>query len=414
MLDIKIKDEGIKIIVCIIVLFITFSIFIIFLNTCMLNKLNEKYITQNLMVISKIEEKNSDIVKDIIPIITGKEVVDIANAEKIMKGYSYDLSLEKRLNPLFGDQLKKYSNILVISTFIIIIITVFFVYKLIKPLYREIKYLTKKAEYIVDNKEIKFNMPFYSGSLDKFVIKFDLMEERVKHSIYLLKEEKINLKNIINDISHQLKTPLTALSMYNDILADHENMECNEINEFLLLNKEQLERMEWLVKTLLKYARLESNVIGYNKEVFSLNNTIEESINPLIIKVKEKSQSLTFNANKEIRYIHDRKWVGEAISNIIKNAIEHTEIGGEIQISLTETPISIIISIKDNGEGIEKSEIKKIFNRFYKGENSRNPTSIGIGLCLSRSIIRAHNGDITVESKVGVGSTFYVIFLKKV
>nr|WP_261776658.1 MULTISPECIES: HAMP domain-containing sensor histidine kinase [Clostridium] len=240
------------------------------------------------------------------------------------------------------------------------------------------------------------------------------MEDRIKNSIGLLQEEKINLKNIINDISHQLKTPLTALSMYNDIISDHREMNNEDLDNFINLSKDQLERMEWLVKTLLKYARLESNVVEYNKEMFSIKNTIEESINPLKVKAKNKNQSLILKCEKDIEYYHDRKWVSEAISNIVKNAIEHTENNGKIEINLYETPITITISIKDNGEGIEKEELKKIFNRFYKGETSINPTSIGIGLCLSKSIIKAHNGDITVESYLGKGSTFYITFLKTV
>ncbi len=284
------------------------------------------------------------------------------------------------------------------------------------PLYNEIKYLTHRAESIVENKIIHNDNQYscYRGSLDKFILKFNLMEDRIKNSIGLLQEEKINLKNIINDISHQLKTPLTALSMYNDIISDHREMNNEDLDNFINLSKDQLERMEWLVKTLLKYARLESNVVEYNKEMFSIKNTIEESINPLKVKAKNKNQSLILKCEKDIEYYHDRKWVSEAISNIVKNAIEHTENNGKIEINLYETPITITISIKDNGEGIEKEELKKIFNRFYKGETSINPTSIGIGLCLSKSIIKAHNGDITVESYLGKGSIFYITFLKTV
>ncbi|MGL5245610.1 MAG: sensor histidine kinase, partial [Sarcina sp.] len=275
--------------------------------------------------------------------------------------------------------------------------------------------LNIRAENIVENKFYPNKNTFnYKGCLEKFIVKFDLMEDRIKNSIFLLKDEKINLKNIINDISHQLKTPLMALSMYNDILKDHKEMNEEEIDDFINLNKEQLERMDWLVKTLLKYARLESNAVEYRKEIFSLKNTIEESINPLKIKAEEKNQTLTFICEKDIEYYHDRKWVSEAISNIIKNAIEHTNYNGKVEVSLYETPLSITIAIKDNGEGIEKSELKKIFKRFYKGESSVNPTSIGIGLCLSKSIVQAHNGDITVESKLGKGSVFYIIFLKTV
>ncbi|NFN29918.1 HAMP domain-containing histidine kinase, partial [Clostridium botulinum] len=303
-------------------------------------------------------------------------------------------------------------EILILVTFLILIIGSFII---MNPLYNEIKYLTHRAESIVENKIIHNDKQYsYRGSLDKFILKFNLMEDRIKNSIGLLQEEKINLKNIINDISHQLKTPLTALSMYNDIISDHREMNNEDLDNFINLSKDQLERMEWLVKTLLKYARLESNVVEYNKEMFSIKNTIEESINPLKVKAKNKNQSLILKCEKDIEYYHDRKWVSEAISNIVKNAIEHTENNGKIEINLYETPITITISIKDNGEGIEKEELKKIFNRFYKGETSINPTSIGIGLCLSKSIIKAHDGDITVESYLGKGSIFYITFLKTV
>nr|WP_306469022.1 HAMP domain-containing sensor histidine kinase [Clostridium sp. DSM 1985] len=303
-------------------------------------------------------------------------------------------------------------EILILVTFLILIIGSFII---MNPLYNEIKYLTHRAESIVENKIIHNDKQYsYRGSLDKFIFKFNLMEDRIKNSIGLLQEEKINLKNIINDISHQLKTPLTALSMYNDIISDHREMNNEDLDNFINLSKDQLERMEWLVKTLLKYARLESNVVEYNKEMFSIKNTIEESINPLKVKAKNKNQSLILKYEKDIEYYHDRKWVSEAISNIVKNAIEHTENNGKIEINLYETPITITISIKDNGEGIEKEELKKIFNRFYKGETSINPTSIGIGLCLSKSIIKAHDGDITVESYLGKGSIFYITFLKTV
>ncbi|SCJ89834.1 Phosphate regulon sensor protein phoR [uncultured Clostridium sp.] len=124
--------------------------------------------------------------------------------------------------------------------------------------------------------------------------------------------------------------------------------------------------MEWLVKTLLKYARLESNVVEYHKEKILLNETIEESISPLLIKAKEKKQTLTFSQSKEVYFEHDRKWISEAVSNIIKNAIEHTDINGNIEVELEETPVTVRISIKDNGEGIEESEIKKYLIGFIK------------------------------------------------
>lgn len=409
------KDERIKLSLFILSVFIIQGIIfgVIYFNSIL--AINKDVITQNSSIIGELYLKDKELALEIIPIITGKNLNNVEIGEKILSDYSYNTALKYNNNPVIGNVTQStvlLFEILILVTFLILIIGSFII---MNPLYNEIKYLTHRAESIVENKIIHNDKQYsYRGSLEKFILKFNLMEDRIKNSIGLLQEEKINLKNIINDISHQLKTPLTALSMYNDIISDHREMNNEDLDNFINLSKDQLERMEWLVKTLLKYARLESNVVEYNKEMFSIKNTIEESINPLKVKAKNKNQSLILKCEKDIEYYHDRKWVSEAISNIVKNAIEHTENNGKIEINLYETPITITISIKDNGEGIEKEELKKIFNRFYKGETSINPTSIGIGLCLSKSIIKAHNGDITVESYLGKGSTFYITFLKTV
>lgn len=407
------KDERIKIWIFIIIALIVEGMVFALIHVNSINTINKNIINNNNSIIGTIENKNPDLVKEIIPIITNNKVENSNLGEEILSGYSYNYNLKYYNNPLIND----VSNITFIMMITLIIITigivVFGILIILNPLYKKLQYLTYRAENIVENKFLDNGLKVdYTGSLSKFEIRFNEMEERIKNNLTLLQDEKINLKNIINDISHQLKTPLMALQMYNEILKDYKNMVDEEIENFILLSNEQLQRMEWLVKTLLKYARLESNVVEYHKEKISLNNTINESINPLKVKAEEKNQKIIFKNSDEIIFYHDRKWISEAISNIIKNAIEHTRERGRIEITLEETPINIVIGIKDTGEGIDNNQLKKIFNRFHKGENSIDTTSIGIGLCLSKAIVRAHNGDITVESKLGVGSIFYITFIK--
>lgn len=413
MVSLYYKDERKKVITFIVgILFLQLIVFSIIL-LLFLNKVNENILTQNYSIIGTVAQKDINLAKNLVPIITKNTTSEVNVGREILSRYSYDNSLSYFQNPLIPTIGYQYLIIFLIAFILIAFIISYGFLHIINPLYKEIKYLTFRSENIVDNKIVDVERDFkYSGSLDKFSLKFDLMEDRIFNNINLLYEEKINLKNIIDDISHQLKTPIMALSMYNEILTEHKGMNNEDIDNFIQLSKEQLERMEWLVKTLLKYARLESNVVTYRKENYPLNNTIEESINPLRIKAKEKNQDIHFKYDKEVIFYHDRNWIGEAISNIIKNAIEHTTKNGKIEISLEETPITIRIAIKDNGVGIDKSQIKKIFERFNKGENALNPKSIGIGLCLSKSIVKSHNGDISVESEVGVGSTFYITFLK--
>ncbi|MGG7165561.1 sensor histidine kinase [Clostridium ihumii] len=409
------KDERLKIIRYIILILVMQSILSIIIFSMFVNNINNNIIQKSYEIVGQVYEKDKELGIEIIPIFTDKMKGNEILGKNILSQYSYDDSLSYRENPTIANAFDGYKILFLAITVGSIIFLIIGVIYFFNPLYKEVKYLTYRAENVIESRNCdKFKEHKYEGSLDKFILKFSIMEERIYNSISMLYDEKLNLKNIINDISHQLKTPLMALSMYNEILLDHVDMDNKDIEKFILLSKEQLERMEWLVKTLLKYARLESNVVEYHKEKFSMKNTIEESINPLIIKANEKNQRIEFKYDKDIVLYHDRKWIAEALSNIIKNAIEHTKNGGHIFIELYETPISVRISIKDNGEGIEKSEINKIFNRFYKGENSINPTSIGIGLCLSKAIIKAHNGDISVESEVGVGSTFYINFLKTI
>ncbi len=255
-------------------------------------------------------------------------------------------------------------------------------------------------------------LKFEEGDFYVFYNKFINMGERLENALRDLQDEKINLKDIINDISHQLKTPLSALISYNDILKNHESMDIKTKSKFIEMTSEQLDRMDWLITTLLKYARIESNAVSYNKEMIPLSESIRYAITPLKVSANDKNQSIELFINSEGYYFHDKKWIAESLSNIIKNAIEHTSINGKIKIILEETPMSISITISDNGEGIDEDEVKNIFKRFYKGKNSINPKSVGIGLSLSKKIIEAHGGSISVKSKLEKGTIFNIIFLK--
>jgi len=197
-------------------------------------------------------------------------------------------------------------------------------------------------------------------------------------------------------------------------MENDETMNLEERMDLLKSSSEQLDRMDWLCKNLLKLARLEAGSVEFNKKDCFLFETLKKSLSPLLIKAHEKQQEISLRVNENINFKHDTEWMAEAFTNIIKNAIEHTSSGGNIKIIAMETLLSVQIIIKDNGEGIPKKEISKIFNRFYKGENSTNPASIGIGLALSKTIIEAQQGSISVKSEEGKGTEFSIIFLKTV
>ena len=181
--------------------------------------------------------------------------------------------------------------------------------------------------------------------------------------------------------------------------------------EFLDKTSAQLSRMEWLIKSMLKLAKVEAKVIEFKTEKVNIDELIRKSISPMIIPMELKNIAISINGKEDASYTGDIEWSAEAITNIIKNCVEHTPDNGQIEINYEENPIYSEIVIKDNGEGIDKKDLPNIFKRFYKGKNSKSD-SVGIGLAMAKSIVESQNGTIYVKSKKGVGSEFHIIFHK--
>ena len=181
---------------------------------------------------------------------------------------------------------------------------------------------------------------------------------------------------------------------------------------FLLNNQSQLHRMNWLIQSILKLAKLDANAIELVKENQSLNETVQDAVDALESKAFEGNVKIVLKEKEEIIFEHDRLWLEEALINIIKNGIEHTQKGGEILIELTESLVYQRVTIEDSGEGIREADLPNIFKRFYKAKTSKNKDSVGIGLALAKSIVESHNGMIEAKSEVGVGTKFTITFLK--
>jgi signal transduction histidine kinase len=228
----------------------------------------------------------------------------------------------------------------------------------------------------------------------------------------VLHEDKAKLTNVISDISHQLKTPLTSMIVMTDLLRD-KGLEDEKRAEFTRNLQVQLERMEWLVSSLLKLSKIDAGTITFKKEKVQVASLIQGAVDPLLIPMDIKMQQLKINGDEQAAFLGDFKWTAEALINIIKNAIEHTSEGGEIAIHFSENALFTEISISDNGKGIPKEDIPYIFRRFYKGKNASDE-SVGIGLAMAYSIITSQHGDIEVKSKPGAGTTFQIKFYKQV
>ena len=300
----------------------------------------------------------------------------------------------------------KNNNIIIliyclISALLLFIIN--FIY--IKSIYKKIAKIDKYMNNIL-NDDYSINIKDYcEGDISNLKNDIYKMTIKLKEQSELLIKEKKYLEETLQDISHQIKTPLTSMYMINDILTNEKDE--NIKKEFLIKNKNQIERIEWLVTSLLKLSRLESGTVKLKKEKINLKELIDKSIEPINVLLELRNIKLTKNII-DVNLVVDINWTVEALLNVIKNACEHTV--DKIEIVGSTNPLYTEIKIIDNGIGISKKDIKHIFERFYKGNH--NKESIGIGLNMSKKIINLQNGLIEVESKEGVGSTFIIKLYK--
>ena len=222
--------------------------------------------------------------------------------------------------------------------------------------------------------------------------------------------EKEFLKNTISDISHQLKTPLAALNIYNGLLQD-EDIEVSSVKEFAGLSEQELDRIETLVQSLLKITRLDAGAIVLEKNAENVADMMRDIELHFAYRSRQEKKEIILSGSDHLSLFCDRDWLNEAIDNIVKNAFDHTESGATIRVAWKELPSGVQIVITDNGCGIHPEDIHHIFKRFYRSRFSKDKQGIGLGLPLAKAIVEAHNGTIEVDSELGIGTTFTMNFL---
>ncbi len=226
-----------------------------------------------------------------------------------------------------------------------------------------------------------------------------------------LKKEKLGLKDSISDISHQLKTPLTSILIMLDNILDNPNMDENTKNDFIVNVRHQVENINFLIVSLLKLSRFDANVVEFKREKIHVSKLIEAVVQNVEVLREVKNIEIKVAVDKKATFIGDYHWELEAITNIVKNAIEHSEEQEEVIIKVVDNTMYTKIVIQDHGVGMSEKDLKNIFKRFYKGEDSSND-SIGIGLNLAKNIIEKDNGYIKVDSKRGVGTIFEIRYMR--
>ena len=226
----------------------------------------------------------------------------------------------------------------------------------------------------------------------------------------MLAQEKEQIKTLISDISHQIKTPIAAANTFAELLSDGE-LSAEERTEYITTLQMSLGKLTFLTNSLIKMSRLESDIISLKHEKNSLNEIVLQAVKTVYAKAKEKGILITFECDQTFEAVLDFNWTAEAISNVIDNAVKYTPQGGFVRLQITEYPSFLRLDISDSGVGIPEEEQAKIFGRFYRGKQSVGTDGVGIGLYLTREIINKQNGYMKVSSDEN-GSTFSM-FLKK-
>ena len=363
-------------------------------------------------IMGKISESN--------PEIDSREIIEILNSAKNTEQYEkgqkelskYGIEIDK-INSikLIENQMKTNLklNILIIVLFSILWMTIIILY-----LRRRNKKIQQITNYINQIKNKKYDLNIEENTEDELS---NLKNELYKITIMLKEESEIskkdkeNLKMSVEDISHQLKTPLTSITIMLDNLKDNPNMEEKTKQKFIFEISKQVEWINWLVISMLKLSKLDANVVQFYDEKINLNKFIGEIIKNLEIPIEVKNQKIIIDGDENVSFIGDYKWQQEAITNIIKNCIEHNANNGTIYINYEENSLFTKITIRDEGEGIPKEDLKHIFERFYKGKNS-SENSVGIGLALAKNIIEKNNGMINCKSELDKGTEFVIKYMK--
>ena len=394
--------------------FLIISIVIVIVFSLINALLYYEYKTYTLNYNSKINSIVAKITKD-YPNVEKNELIKIINAEDsddltVLEEYGIDLNNDSII--LKND---KYFNKYIILNFIIgmfyasLLIAIFLKYN-----YNKDKKLKEITNYIEQINRKNYSLDIEDNTEDELSI----LKNEIYKTTVMLKEaaensanDKLKLKDSLSDISHQLKTPLTSIIIMLDNILENDNMDESVRNDFIKEIKKEITNIRFLVETLLKLSKFDSNSINFIKSEVSLKEIVDETVKKVSVLCDLKNIQINVKGTPESKIICDKKWQVEALTNILKNCVEHSKENSKIDITYGKNKVYSEIIIKDYGEGIDSKELPYIFKRFYKCKNASSD-SIGIGLSLAKSIIESNNGYIKVDSELNKGTTFKIEYIE--
>ena len=270
--------------------------------------------------------------------------------------------------------------------------------------------ICETVDILLEEREPKNFFPYEETVISKVQNKLLQYYEKMKEERQQSRQDKQTIQELVSDISHQVKTPIANIQMITGILNQHD-LPCDKQHEFLNLMAVQIDKLEFLMQSLIKMSRLETGIFVLHLQETRLSDTIAGAVSMILAEAEKKNIQLQADCNSKLTVKHDPKWTAEAIGNILDNAVKYTPEGGTISILVRPWQFYTRIDISDTGIGIDQENYNAIFQRFYRAQEVTTEQGIGLGLYLARGIIARQNGYITVKSQKGKGSTFSVFLL---
>lgn len=393
---------------------IVLSIIMIVISSMILKNKEQEYqkiVNESIAeIVGKIKEEYPNVKEEEIIKILNESNEGKSEGQKVLQKYGINIKENPAIEAMENQEQEiMIINVVSIGVSVILLLIIVNIYyhsrnQKIQEIIKYIEAINNKNYDLKIAENTEDDLSNFRNELYKIAI---MLKEQASQSI----NDKKALQTSLEDISHQLKTPLTSISIMLNNIRENPNMDEHTRQEFIYEISRQINWINWLVISLLKLSKLDSNTAVFVQKEIKVEDLINNVVKNLAIPIDIKQQNVIVNGSSDVMFVGDYNWQLEALTNIVKNCIEHTVENKNIYINWEENNFYTKIAIKDEGVGIDKKDVKHIFERFYKGKNS-SENSVGIGLALAKSIIEKDNGYIICASELGRGTTFEIKYMK--
>jgi len=391
------------------ILFLLAVAFILIFNHYSSSKLKHQWLDRETALLGNLAMENPEWAEKWLLLLAESNEASpeaLAEGRQVMERYGLDAAAGTRWLPVIGDYRERALWMLLAGAAALFALAAVLLYRETAKQLRVVRRLAVSMEDAVKrNRPMSYRL-YGEGDLGLLASGAQELSLRLRETIDQLHREKTFLKDTVADISHQLKTPLASLTIYVDLLQGGRVDEAHA-QEFLERCRAELDRMEWLILTMLKLARLEADALEMNVKPAKLGDTARQAAESVRRLAEEKNVRISFDpSDEELVVSHDPHWLGEAIANLLKNAIEHSPSGSAVSVGWEETRVFTHLRVMDSGPGIDPRDAPHIFKKFYR--SSKEGHGVGLGLPLAKSIVEKHGGVLSASPNPEGGTVFRV------